>query len=58
MTRKDFVAIAKILNKIRPHAPTGMFAELVRDFANILKGTNPEFDRERFVAACLKGVAK
>ena len=46
MTKKDFIAIAKVLrdNKASPM--------LIAEMANVLAGTNAAFDLERFVKAC------
>ena len=49
MTKKDFIAIAKVLkyNKASP--------VLISEMAKMLAGTNPAFDLERFVKACQQG---
>ena len=45
MTSRDFRAIAAIL------ADNGATSDMVRAFADLLAGTNPRFDRDRFTAA-------
>lgn len=47
MTKKHFEAIAKIL-KVQDASP-----ELVYEFSLYFATTNPNFDAERFVKACL-----
>lgn len=55
MTRKDYELIAKTISEI----PTFLLASpvktsrlvIARRFANQLVSTNPNFDRERFIAA-------
>jgi hypothetical protein len=60
VTRKDFVMIATVINNAM-HAQdiTVQQAEdLADDFAIRLRSTNPRFDRERFIAACVKRNSK
>lgn len=45
MTRKHFIAIAKVLNDNRASL------DLVEDMARELAKTNPNFDRGRFISA-------
>ena len=58
MTRKDYVLIAEVLNNsAQSHATnpfTGecMYKRLVEDFADALEGTNPLFNRAKFLDAC------
>lgn len=56
MTRKDFQLIADALRVAREYEPTGSpeaILALVADvFADKLAGTNPNFDRARFLKAC------
>jgi hypothetical protein len=47
MTKKHFIALAKILKA--NHAPPS----LVTALADWLQTLNPNFDRERFVEACM-----
>jgi len=56
MTRKDFQLIADVLSK---HTSVTIAKDLVveaiaLDFAHALKATNPRFDVQRFVDACVK----
>ena len=56
MTRKDFQLIAGILSK---HSNDTIAKDLVveaiaLDFAHALKATNPRFDVQRFVNACVE----
>ena len=54
MTRKDFVAIAKILSNNRVHNGTHQIYhadELVNDIAEYLTTTNENFDKLRFIEA-------
>ena len=50
MTRKDFILIAKVLSSAKNHELIGHLAER---FADALRGTNANFDRERFIRACM-----
>lgn len=57
MTRRDFVLIAKVLNQVITGGALCMDNEddcrdLVRQFADELAATNPNFDRQRFATAC------
>ena len=68
MTRKDFQAIAKSLKDSRPDMTRTSMAKAGRDsafvqwnitvdnFTNMCAAQNPNFDRDRFTAAC--GVEK
>lgn len=50
MTRKDFVLIANVL---RDHVlEKGSAEDVTRALANELRVTNPNFDKQRFLAAC------
>ena len=50
MTRKDFVMIADIINGLHRDD-----REVVAGaFAHRLKASNPAFDSERFINACMK----
>ena len=59
MTRKDFELIAEALRLAHDYRPAGSpeaTLALVGDiFADKLAGTNPNFDRERFLKACKGG---
>lgn len=49
LSRQDYVLIADtIANMARTHADRAAIAD---DFAYALRGTNPAFDRDRFIAA-------
>lgn len=54
MTRKDYEVIAKVIHDHADRA--GAFRDEVEflavNMANNLYGTNPRFDRERFMRAC------
>lgn len=50
MSRKDFEAIAHILNESRHTMGVGAHSTLVSEFAEYLS-TNPAFDRTRFASA-------
>lgn len=62
MTRKDFVAIAAILNDAREDAMVleaigngggaASTLEIATGLANYFETVNPRFDRERFLTAC------
>ena len=60
MTKKDYIAIAKVLAAHRMRRPTddsdGRIADRLDDvteaFADMLAADNPRFDRVRFLAAC------
>lgn len=46
MTRKEFVAVAAILSKVKANH------EVVREFVEFFKTTNENFDSVRFISAC------
>ena len=55
MTRRDFQLIAATLKRVREHSP-GALLQLASDthafaLADVLAGTNPKFDRARFLSA-------
>lgn len=57
MTRKDFELIAKAIRTemdVWEDGSKGKIAliYLAQNMANQLQGTNPRFDRERFLTAC------
>ena len=55
MTRKDFQLIADVLSATRTSPANRMVVkELAVTFASELAKTNPRFNKERFVKACLK----
>ena len=51
MTKKDYIKIAKILEKYSDKN-TELIAKIVDDFANMLLADNEKFDRDRFYQAC------
>lgn len=54
MTRKDFQLIADTLNAHRTSPANRMvIKELAVSFAQTLADTNPRFNKQRFVDACL-----
>ena len=50
MTRKHFEAIARAIRDLAVDA--GAREEVAHRIADVLSGTNPRFDRERFLEAC------
>lgn len=64
MTKKDFEVIAGALQQVRTIDLSGialhsdadaLHADICWTFADALAGTNPRFDRDRFLRACLPG---
>jgi hypothetical protein len=58
MSKKDYELIARVLRFQRNHIVTSDEAidqvdQLAAMFATELASTNPRFDRERFIAACM-----
>jgi hypothetical protein len=53
MTRKDYVAVAEILNRYLSNYPVEIsdFKELVFDFADMFADDNPNFNEDRFIEA-------
>ncbi len=51
MTRKDFELIARVLKDII-QTDTRHLEYIAAEFADALKSTNANFDRERFLKAC------
>lgn len=54
MTKKHFEAIASILSEYRPEAfdrPEVVYSDMVSALADYFESENPNFDRDRFVAA-------
>lgn len=54
MTRKDFVAIARVIEELRlnPDFDAKYGAKVTREFGWLCAQTNPNFDRARFERAC------
>lgn len=57
MQRRHFEAIATIIRKLDPISPNaqGYKQALTEHFADELGRFNSNFDRERFITACLTG---
>lgn len=51
--RRHFEFIAQIINRLALSGDD--LDEVAAEFADALKSTNPAFDKERFIRACLKG---
>jgi hypothetical protein len=63
MTKKDFVAMAAVLNnynkrnvEITTLHNTNQFKDLINDLMLVFEDANPLFDRSRFIAAVYDGV--
>lgn len=58
MTKRDFELIARVIDKLPiPNtlgAPMVYFIDVINGFANELEKTNPGFNRESFMRACMK----
>ena len=54
MTRKDYVAVAEILNSYHLEIDAQGFKDLLSDFQIFFKKDNPNFDRTRFENAVMK----
>ena len=57
MQHRHFATVATILSRITCYGPDGAISteahkQLCERFADELAGTNPRFDRARFLAAC------
>ena len=57
MTKKDYIAIAEIINKSLGFEDLKMRQEISYGLADFFKSDNPRFDRQRFQKACV-GAAK
>jgi hypothetical protein len=56
MTKKDFIAIAALVYCLDPHVvDDDIKRHIAFYFADFLATQNPNFDRQRFVLACLEG---
>lgn len=62
MTRKDYVLIAETLRELREELENNLdnggndlinIEGVATRFSQVLAGTNPNFDRDRFLSACL-----
>tara|TARA_B110000503_G_C6984966_1_gene344854 strand:+ start:115 stop:279 length:165 start_codon:yes stop_codon:yes gene_type:complete len=54
MTRKDYVAIAEILNAYQLFIEEDTMKDLVSDFQTFFKRDNSNFDKTRFENAVMK----
>lgn len=54
MTKKDYIALARTLAKVRPQNATRkrQWTADVRAIASVLQTDNPQFDGDRFEDAC------
>ena len=52
MTRKDYVAVAEILESYSNEIELTVFTDLVNEFADMFAEDNPNFKEEKFVEAC------
>ena len=52
MTRKDYVAVAEILNSFDKLIDPFTFEDLVNDFADFFSADNPNFKFDKFTHAC------
>jgi hypothetical protein len=55
MTRKDYVAVADILNRYSLSIDETTFDILIHDFAGLMEQDNPRFLSDRFISACWNG---
>jgi len=51
MTKKDFNALAKEVSQCQLRDTT--FSVMVHHIANVCEKSNPRFDRDRFIKACM-----
>ncbi len=49
MTKKDYIAIAAILNRV---TKPPVLVYIIQDMADYMKQDNPRFDEDKFIAAC------
>jgi hypothetical protein len=55
MTRKDYVAVAKILNEFQPLiGDKFVFEDLVDEFSLMFESDNEKFDHVKFFNSCHK----
>jgi len=52
MTRKDYVAVAEILNSFDKLIDPFTFEDLVNEFADFFSADNPNFKFDKFTHAC------
>ena len=58
MTRKDYVEVARILNKYKDVIEDLAYVDMVDDFSYMFEQDNPRFDSSRFLIACNESVVK
>ena len=58
MTRKDYAALARVVQAMHEVAPYNTLAYLIGTLSEELKADNPRFDHDRFWDACLDGYEK
>ncbi len=51
MTRKDYVATAKILNNYKDEIDYLIISEMADEFAEMFEADNPNFDYQKFIDA-------
>jgi hypothetical protein len=56
MTRKDYVAVADLLNRYALSIDENTFDILIHDFAGLMAQDNERFIADRFISACWNGV--
>ena len=54
MTRKDYVAVAEILNSFKDLIDKFAFEDLVDEFSDMFSADNSNFKVDKFYAACTK----
>ena len=54
MTRKDYVAVAEILNAYHLEIDAQVFEDLLSDFQTFFKRDNSNFDKNKFRDAVMK----
>lgn len=52
MTRKDYVEVARILNKYKSVIDEKDYTDLTDDFAYMFEQDNPRFTIDKFLEAC------
>ena len=58
MTRKDYVAVADILNRYALSIDENTFDIVIHDFAGLMAEDNPRFMSDRFISACWNGAGE
>lgn len=51
--RRHFAKLAELINKAQASMEPEAFNEYVQEWTANLAGTNPNFNRSRFIAACM-----